>query len=139
MMKRLLMLTGLLTFGLACVYPEIEKDTAYLNEEIGFFKVVRVDKTLYISGCTGMGETMEAQLDMAYGKIKERLADYGIGFESVVKETLYTTDLKATQAAIPHRKKILDGNYYAATWVEVKGLWNSSVMVEIEVIAVLPG
>ena len=117
---------------------DVEKDKKDLNEAIGFYRAVRVDNTLYLSGCTGTGETMEEQLDIAYGKIRERLADYGIGFESVVKENVYTTDLEATQQAIPHRKAILGGNYYAATWVEVKGLWTPSTMVEIEVIAILP-
>ena len=127
-----------LFLGLAGLYSDVQKSEKDLNEDIGFYRVVRVDNTLYISGCTGMGETMEEQLDIAYGKIRERLAEYGIGFESVVKENLYTTDLKATQQAIPHRKAILGENYYAATWVEVKGLWSPSTMVEIEVTAILP-
>ena len=131
-------LTLFLTLGVATLFSEIEKDETQLDSGIGYYKVVRVDNTLYISGCTGWGETMEEQFDVAYGKIEERLALYGVGFESVVKENLFTTDLKAAQAAIPHRKEILDGDYFAATWVEVKALWLPEIMVEIEVIAILP-
>jgi enamine deaminase RidA (YjgF/YER057c/UK114 family) len=62
-----------------------------------------------------------------------------VGFDSVVKETIYTTDMDALLKVADLRFE-----YYgkerqpAASWVEVRRLLDPGFLVEVEVVAELP-
>lgn len=79
---------------------------------------------------------MSAQVERIYQIIGMTLQKHGVGFDSVVKETLFVTDLEAFADA----NKVRAGVYAAtcppaAAAVQVSKLWYPGIMIEIEAIA----
>lgn len=105
----------------------------------GYSQAVLVGKNLYISGTVGHGKTMEEQMKNLYSGIERTLKHYGLSFHHIVKENLYTTDIEATKSANAVRKAFYKGDFPAATWVQISRLYMPSALVEVEVIAHLPG
>ena len=110
--------------------PKIEQD-------LGFARAVRVGDTLYISGSVGAGE-MPAAIKQSYDRIGKTLEAHHIGFEHIVKETLYTTDLETFNKHRELRKQYYKGDYPASTWVEVRRLNAPDLVIEVEAIAIIP-
>jgi len=108
------------------------------EDEIGYAQAVRVGNTIYVSGSVGWGKMDEA-LILAYDEIGKTLKNYNATFENVVKENLYTTALDSVIKYKDLRINYYGNDYPAATWVEVQRLYNPGLVVEIEVIAELPG
>ena len=107
------------------------------EDDIGYRQAVRVGRTLYISGSVGAGE-MPAAIAEAYGALGKTLRHYGLGFQHVVKENIYTTQLDALKANLAARRKFYGKDFPAATWVQVSRLYDPAHVIEVEVIAVLP-
>ncbi len=109
------------------------------EKEIGYAQVVRHGKTLYLSGVTSNGPTLETQMTAVYGEIGRILKAHGLDSRAIVKETIYTLDIEAVKSAIPVRKAFYKGEVYpSATWVEVRRLYNPDQKIEIEVEAAIP-
>jgi enamine deaminase RidA (YjgF/YER057c/UK114 family) len=104
----------------------------------GYAQAVLVDNVLYLSGTVGRGTTMAEQLQSLYGGIERTLKNYGLTFQHVVKETLYTTDIEAVKANNAVRKAFYKGDFPAATWVQISRLFRPTALVEVEVVAHLP-
>lgn len=95
-----------------------------------------VGDTIFISGLTSEKESFEGQLNDIYQGITGILSDYRLDSESIVKETIYTTDIESLKAGIEQRKKYYkNAKYPSATWVEVKRLYSPNHKLEVEVIA----
>jgi len=107
------------------------------EDEIGYAQAVKVGNTIYISGSVGWGK-MDDALKLAYDEIAKTLKNYNATFENVIKENLYSTELDSVIKYKDVRKIYYGNEFPAATWVEVKRLYNSGLVVEIEVIAELP-
>jgi enamine deaminase RidA (YjgF/YER057c/UK114 family) len=107
------------------------------EDAIGYAQAVKVGNTIYVSGSVGWGE-MEEALKLAYDEIDKTLKNYNATFGNVVKENLYTTALDSVIKYKDVRLRYYGNDYPAATWVEVKRLYNPGLVVEIEVVAVLP-
>ena len=117
-----------------------------LEQAIGFSQVVQSNGFLLLSGmvsmdedaqCIGRGD-MPEQVRTIYTQVGKILCDYGLGFEHVVRETIYTTDLKALIAAAPVRLKFFERVAPpAATWVRVAGLYSDEYLLEVEITAEL--
>jgi enamine deaminase RidA (YjgF/YER057c/UK114 family) len=106
--------------------------------EYGYAQAVLVGNTLYISGTVHSG-TMPQQISGIYTKLEQTLNHYGLTFANVVKETVYAVDLDGfSKAQSSVRKQHYQGDFPAATWVEVKRLLMPSALVEIELVAVKP-
>jgi enamine deaminase RidA (YjgF/YER057c/UK114 family) len=106
--------------------------------QFGYTQVVKVGNTLHISGITGPGETMEAQINSVYSYLKRILDDYGVTSDNIVKETIYTTDMRALADAQGTRLDYYNKDKYpSSTWVEVKGLYLPSIMLEVETTVIL--
>lgn len=117
------------------------------QQQIGYAQAVRHGDVLRIAGTASIGDgfvsihagDFEAQLRHVYGAIATTLDQFGIGFDAVVRETMYVTDMDALAAAIPLRRSFYgDGPFPAATAVEVRRLLLPELLVEIEIDAVLP-
>lgn len=104
----------------------------------GYTQAVLVDNVLYVSGTVSRGKTMAEQLKNLYGGIERTLKHYGVTFQNVVKENLFTTDIEAVKAANGERKPFYKGDFPAATWTQISRLYMPDAMVEVEVIAHLP-
>ncbi len=122
----------------------------HLNQyerDFGYSQAVLIDKTLYISGSVAADDSgrlvaagdMAGQMRAAYTNIRRTLAAHGAGFEQVVKETVYTTDMDAFLKASDLRFEFYDKERSPATsWVQVQRLVDPGFLVAIEVIAELP-
>jgi len=126
---------------LAAEQPAPARETFHLHEqgekEWGYAQAVRVGNTIYISGTTGRGETLEQQLQAAYDRISRTLAHFGAKPTQIVKETIFTTDMEALQAAQPSRRKFYGDHTPASSWIGIDRLFVPPLKIEIEVIVVL--
>ena len=121
--------------------PEISKPTGYTH-------VVEVSggKTVYVSGqiafdkdgkLVGEGD-MKAQAAQVFKNLQAALAAAGATFKDVVKMNTYTTDMAQVQAIRDVRARYFGDTAPASTLVQVVALARPGLMLEIEVIAVVP-
>lgn len=80
---------------------------------------------------------MEQQLRIVYDEIRLILKRYGVGLDSVVKETIFTTDIEALKSAAAVRAEAYAVAAPTSTWVEVRRLIRPELLVEVELIAAL--
>ena len=106
-------------------------------------------RTIYTAGVIGWDERemivshrFELQFAQVLKNILAILTEDGAGPEHIVRMTCYITDrvqyLKLRDELAPIWKSIMGSHYPAMALVEVKGLVNSSALVEIEATAVVP-
>ena len=109
------------------------------DTSIGYTEAVLADNILYISGWLDKG-TIAEQLNGIYTGLGKILKAYGLTYQNVVKETLFTTDLEAVKANNSVRKAFYKGDYPAATWVQISRLYEGrpDAQIEVELIAHLP-
>lgn len=116
------------------------------QQQIGYAQAVRHGDIVRIAGTASLGGDFlpihagdfDAQLRHVYETIGRTLARLGLGFDAVVRETMYVTDMDALAAAIPLRRTFYgDGPFPAATAVEVRRLLFPELLIEIEVDAAL--
>ena len=106
-------------------------------------------RTIYTAGVIGWDERemivshrLELQFAQVLRNILAILGQDGAGPEHIVRMTVYITDrvqyLKLRDELAPIWQSIMGSHYPAMALVEVKGLVNSSALVEIEATAVVP-
>ena len=103
----------------------------------GYVQVVKVDNVLYISGAVARDVTPEG-ITRVYQALERSLKSFGAGFQNVVKENLYTTDMEAMKKYNDARKVFYKGDFPAATWMQVARLFMYDARLEVELIAHLP-
>ncbi len=108
------------------------------EQEIGYSQAVRAGNMLYISGTVGADgrgqpADLDSQMKRAYAAIEKTLAHYGTDFSHVVMERIYTTDIDQLIRSQETRKQFYGQQCPAATWVEVKRLYQPADKIEIEV------
>lgn len=114
------------------------------EQDIGYAQAVRAGQFLFVSGTTGRGDLGDPQgmanaLRTAYERIRTTLEAHDVGFDQVVRETIYTRDIEALKAAAAARREFYrDGRYPASTWVQVDRLFEDDCLVEVELVAILP-
>lgn len=143
-MKYFLLLPFLLIFNNNFAQEaKIKKEKWHWNNEakqdtdIGYTQVLKVDNVLYISGAVTTELTPEG-ITAVYNDLKASLSSYGATFENVVKENLYTTDIETMKKYNNVRKKFYNGDFPAATWVQIVQLYLPNAKLEVELIAHLP-
>jgi enamine deaminase RidA (YjgF/YER057c/UK114 family) len=107
------------------------------ENEIGYAEAVRVGNVLYVSGSVG-GGAMPGAIKQAFDTIGRTLAAHRLGFQHVVKENIFATDLDALKANKEVRKSYYQGDFPASTWVQVSRLYNPQYVIEVEIVAVFP-
>lgn len=109
------------------------------EKDIGYAAITQAHGQLFISGVACEGPGMQEAVARCYTEISNLLQKFSLTTRDIIKENVYTTDIDALVKVIPERKKFFpEGNYPAATWVEVKRLYDPSQILEVEVIASLP-
>lgn len=103
----------------------------------GYVQVVKVDNVLYISGAVARDVTPEG-ITRVYQALERSLKSFGAGFQNVVKENLYTTDIEAMKKYNDARKVFYKGDFPAATWTQITRLFMADAKLEVELIAHLP-
>ena len=117
------------------------------EQDFGYAQAIRVGDTLYVSGSVAVDadgkligpDDMALQLRAAYQNVSRTLAAFGTGFDRVVKETIYTTDMNALLRESKLRFEFYDKeNLPASSWVEVRRLVDPGFLVQIDVTVELP-
>ncbi len=126
------------------------KQVFHLNpyeRDFGYSQAVLIGKTLYISGTVASDQSgrpvapgdMAGQMRAAYSNIGRTLAAHGAGFDEVVKETIFTTNMDVLLKATDLRFEFYSKERLPTTsWVQVQRLVDPGSLVEIEVVAELP-
>lgn len=95
-------------------------------------------RRLVISGQTGVNpdgsvaEGIEAQLERCWLNIFAILEEAGMTKRNLVKIVVYSTDPDATALNRKVRDRMLDGHAPASTYVVVRQLVNTQLLIEIE-------
>jgi reactive intermediate/imine deaminase len=120
-----------------------------LSSPTGYTHIVEVTgpvRTIYISGqiafdkdgkIIGAGD-MKAQAEQVFKNLQAALTAAGATFADVVKMNSYITDMSKVQAVRDVRAKYFGDATPASTFVQVAGLVRPELLLEIEVIAVVP-
>src|SRR3954465_13192984 len=120
-----------------------------LSAPTGYTHIVEVSgpaKTIYISGqiafdkdgkVVGAGD-MKAQAEQVFKNLDAALTAAGAKFSDVVKMNSYITDMSKALAVRDVRARYFTDAAPATPFVEVRGLVRPELLLEIEVIAVVP-
>jgi enamine deaminase RidA (YjgF/YER057c/UK114 family) len=100
----------------------------------GYVQVIKVENVLYISGAVTTEVTPKG-ISQVYQALEKSLNSFGATFQNVVKENLYTTDIEAMKKYNSTRKEFYDGDFPAATWIQVSRLYMSDAKLEVELVA----
>ena len=96
------------------------------------------DGIAYVSGMTVRGADDPGKMDeyeqakLIFGKIKGMVEAAGGTMADVVKITVYVTEIKNNTKVWAARREFFSGDFPASTLVEVKGLVDPRMKVEIE-------
>ena len=120
-------------------YPELPPPGA------PHYHSVRVGNMLFLSGATARDTEaeygdMSAQTDVILKRIQHIVEAEGGSLNNVVKITSFVTEITANAGSATHavRVKYFGKNLPASTRVQVAGLVEPHLKIEIEAIAVLP-
>jgi reactive intermediate/imine deaminase len=121
-----------------------------LSKPTGYTHVVEVTgpaKTVYVAGqiafdkdgkIVGAGD-MKAQAEQVFKNLQTALEAAGAKFSDVVKMNTYITDMGKAPVVREVRARYFGETTPASTLVQVAALARPELMLEIEVIAVVPG
>ena len=146
-----IMLSGVFLLLPVLAFAQVKRtNPPTLSKPTGYTHIVEVTgpaKTIYISGqiaydkdgkVVGAGD-MKAQAEQVFKNLEAALTAAGAKFSDVVKMNSYITDMSKVQAVRDVRAKYFTDTAPASTFVEVKGLVRPELLLEIEVVAVIPG
>jgi len=121
-----------------------------LSQPTGYTHIVEVtgpNRTIYISGqiafdkdgkVVGAPGDMKAQAEQVFKNLEAALAAAGAKFSDVVKMNSYITDMSKIQAVRDVRARYFKDVSPASTFVQVAGLVRPELLLEVEVVAVVP-
>lgn len=103
---------------------------------------IRLGNLLFISGQAGYADDgsivpggFRAQGEQAFANLQRALFAGDSSLKSVVKVTIFLTDMKHFNEVVELRRKYFSAPYPADTIVEVKALYTPQAMIEIEAVA----
>lgn len=141
-MKNIKLIAFLIIMVPLSAAAQIKKE--YINPGPGYTHTLVVTtgttKTIYISGQTGEGKDLEAQIRSSFTNLKKQLADAGAQLSDMVKMTTYIVRYKESDLDIFRnvRKEMLgEKNMPANTLVGVYSLYKDEYLVEMEAVAVI--
>jgi reactive intermediate/imine deaminase len=120
-----------------------------LSAPTGYTHIVEVtgpNRTIYISGQIAYDKDgklvgaadMKAQAEQVFKNLELALTAAGAKFSDVVKMNSYITDMSKVQAVRDVRARYFKDATPASTFVQVAGLVRPELLLEIEVVAVVP-
>jgi reactive intermediate/imine deaminase len=135
------------------VLMEIEiispSDVFDTRKKYGYGQAVRVGNTIYLAGQVAWDETgnvvgkgdIVAQIRQIYENIRRILAALGTTMNNIVKMTIFCKDVREFIREASNIREVgreYFGHHYAAsTCIQIAGLWDPEMLLEIEVTAVI--
>ena len=112
---------------------------------VGYSRAVRVGNVIEVAGTTAVDERGEVvglndpyeQTKYALAKIEKALIEAGASMKDVVRTRMFVTDISKWEEIGKAHGEFFREIKPAASMIEVKGLINPELMVEIEVTAIL--
>ena len=105
---------------------------------------IKVGNLAFISGQAGYDDNgdivkggFNAQSEQAFSNLRRALEAAGSSLKDVIKVSIFLTDMSNFDKLVPLRKKHFSEPYPADTLLEVKGLYSSEAVIEIEAIGLV--
>ncbi|MEO7602399.1 MAG: RidA family protein [Sphingomicrobium sp.] len=113
------------------------------EQAFGYAQAVRSGALVHVSGTLSVDDAfaplyadhIDEQVRHIYASIRRTLDHFGVGLNSVIRETIYVTDMDAFLGANAVRLAEYDGHFPATTAVQVQRLAFPECMIEVEVTA----
>ena len=112
------------------------------EDTIGYSRAVAAGPFVFVSGATATidGQVLHAadpyrQTLEAFGVVRRALEQLGLGLDRVVQTRMYVVHVRDHEAVGRAHRELFDDARPAATMVEVSGLVDPQMLVEVEVIA----
>jgi len=113
---------------------------------VGYSRAVRIGNIIEVAGTTAMDgdqligkDDMYAQSKFIFQKIEKALQEADASIADVVRTRMYVTDISCWEQVGRAHGEFFKDIKPASTMVEVSGLVNPDMLVEIEVTAVVTG
>lgn len=113
---------------------------------VGYSRAVAAGDFVFVSGCTSVVRAELVHKGDAYGQAAQAisnvgaaLARFGIGLADVVKVSLYVTDITRWEEVGRAHAEAFGAVRPACTMVEVAGLVDPEMLVEVEAVAYRKG
>lgn len=97
---------------------------------------------VFTSGLVGRDHTgaivaggLKAQARQAFANVRDVLEAAGASMETIVKLTIYVTDMTQWEEVAAARAEFIKGPLPASAALEVRRLWDPECLVEVEAIA----
>src|SRR3989337_7226 len=124
--------------------PRVPSNSPY-EAIIGFSRAVRVGDTVYVSGTVAWGDDgklvgpgdVYAQARRAIRNIEKALVEAGASLRDVVRTRIYLTDISRWEEAARAHGEAFGEIRPASSMLQVAGLADPAMLVEIEAVAVL--
>jgi len=111
---------------------------------VGYSRAVRVGNIVEVAGTTAMDgnqligkDDMYAQSKFIFEKIEKALHEAGASMAEVVRTRMYVTDISRWEEVGKAHGEFFRSIKPASTMVEISGLVNPDMLVEIEVTAIV--
>ena len=112
---------------------------------VGYSRAVRVGNTVEVAGTTSVDESGEVvglnspyeQTKFILAKIEKALIEAGASMKDVVRTRMFVTDISKWEEVGKAHGEFFREIKPAASMIEVKGLINPELLIEIEVTAIL--
>jgi enamine deaminase RidA (YjgF/YER057c/UK114 family) len=75
---------------------------------------------------------LEQQMKNVYSDLEQVLKHYGLTFDDVLVENVFTTDMARFLEVPAYRNSIYTNQFPTGSWLEIKGLALPELMIEIE-------
>lgn len=120
---------------------------AALEAQFSFSQIAMARGLAFLSGTAALDAdggvvddpTMAGQVALVYADLAEQLAKLGVAADAVIKELVFTTDIDSLVTAGAARTAFYaDVEPPAATWVEVRRLLTPELLIEVELVVILP-
>jgi len=109
-----------------------------------FSRCIQVGDQLFVAGITANsptgiegGDSMYEQARAVYRKIRHLVEAAGGTMDDIVRQLIFVTDISRRDEVLRARREFFSGDFPASTLVEVTALVVPSLLVEIEVTAVI--
>jgi reactive intermediate/imine deaminase len=112
---------------------------------VGYSRAVRVDNLVFVAGTTAAdpsggavgGDDIGAQARESLGRIQAALEEAGASLTDVVRTRIFVTDMSRWEEVGRAHGEFFGAIRPASTMVEVSGLIDPALLVEIEAVAVV--